>query len=149
MHVHSMWSSELWELGRWEAGLMPFNFWANWVYVDSWAQDRGVSLLPQHTNWWKSPVLGSGSFLYNMWSKSGFGSRTSFFFFFFNSWFRMLCQFLLYSIVTQPYIHTYIYVWIYIYIYILVFILSSITFYPKRLNIVPCAVQWDLIAYPF
>lgn len=79
-----MWSSELWELGRWEAGLMPFNFWANWVYVDSWAQDRGVSLLPQHTNWWKSPVLGSGSFLYNMWSKSGFGSRTSFFFFFFN-----------------------------------------------------------------
>ena len=28
-------------------------------------------------------------------------------------------------------------------------VLSSITFYPKRLDIVPCAIQLDLIAYSF
>ena len=28
-------------------------------------------------------------------------------------------------------------------------ILSFIMFYPKRLDIIPCAVQKDLIAYPF
>ena len=53
----------------------------------------------------------------------------------------MFCQFLLYSNVPQLYI--------YIYIHILFLILSSIMFYPKRLDLVPCAVQQDLIAYPF
>ena len=45
------------------------------------------------------------------------------------NWFTMLCPFLLYSKVTQPYTYT----------YILLLMLSSITFYPKRLNVVPCA----------
>ena len=35
------------------------------------------------------------------------------------------------------------------YLYIPFFILSSITVYLKRLDIVPCAVQQDLISYPF
>ena len=53
----------------------------------------------------------------------------------------MFCQFLLCSKVTQLYT--------YIYTYILFLILSSIMFYPKRLDIVPCAIQQDFIAYPF
>ena len=59
------------------------------------------------------------------------------------SWFTTLCQFLLYSKVSQSYIHirhadvcTFLF-------------LFSIMFYPKRLNIVPCAIEWDLFAYPF
>ena len=40
----------------------------------------------------------------------------------------MLCQFLLYGKVTQAYI------------YILFLVLSSIMFYPKRLDMVPCAI---------
>ena len=36
-----------------------------------------------------------------------------------------------------------------IHIYTLFLILSSITFYPKILDIVPCAVEWELIVYPF
>ena len=36
-----------------------------------------------------------------------------------------------------------------IHLYILFLILSSILFYPKRLDRVPCAVQCDPIAYPF
>ena len=47
----------------------------------------------------------------------------------------MFCQFLLYSKMTQ----------LCVYIYSL----SSIMVYPKRLDLVPCAVQQDLIAYPF
>ena len=51
-----------------------------------------------------------------------------------------MCQFLLYSKVTQSYI----------YIYNVTFLLFfSITVYPKRLDIVSCVVQKDLIAYPF
>ena len=45
-----------------------------------------------------------------------------------------------------------VYVCIYIYMNtnILFFlILSSIMAYPKRLDIVPCAIQEDFIAYPF
>ena len=78
----------------------------------------------------------------------------------------MLCQFLLYSKVTQIlyiytlytyYIYTHyilIYVYIYthtIYLYICIYIhtFSSILFYHKRLDIVPCAIQQDLISYPF
>ena len=45
--------------------------------------------------------------------------------------FTMLRQFLLYSKVTQSYIH------------ILFLILSSIMFHPNRLDILPCAVQQD------
>ena len=67
----------------------------------------------------------------------------------------MLYQFLLYRKVTQSYIHTYIYIYththtyIYIYIhthtyiYILFLMLSSIIVYPKRLDIVPCAVLYS------
>ena len=50
------------------------------------------------------------------------------------SWFTMVCQFLLYSKKN---------------IYILFVILSSMVFYHKWLNIVSCAVQQDLIAYLF
>ena len=51
----------------------------------------------------------------------------------------MFCQFQWYSTVTQV-----------IYIYdILFLLLSSIMFYHKGLDIIPCAVQQDLIAYPF
>ena len=46
------------------------------------------------------------------------------------SWFTMLCQILLYSKVTQSYI-----------VYILFLILSFIMFYPKKLDIVSCAIQ--------
>ena len=53
------------------------------------------------------------------------------------NWFTVLCQFLLYNRVTQSYI------------YILLLILSSIMAHPKRLDTVPCAAQYDLIAYPF
>ena len=54
------------------------------------------------------------------------------------SWFTLLCQFLLYSRVTS-----------YMYIYIPCLVLSSIMLCPKRLDIAPCAVQQDLLAYPF
>ena len=54
----------------------------------------------------------------------------------------MFCQFLLYSKVTQ------VYIYIYIYIYILFLTLSSIMFLHEWLDIVPCATQKDLIAYP-
>ena len=54
------------------------------------------------------------------------------------SWFTLPCQFLLYSRVTS-----------YMYIYIPCLVLSSIIFCPKRLDIAPCAVQQDLLAYPF
>ena len=50
----------------------------------------------------------------------------------------MFCQFLLHSDVAS---HTHT--------YIPFLILSSLMFYPKRLDIVPCAIQQDLIAYPF
>ena len=49
----------------------------------------------------------------------------------------MLGQFLLYSRVTQPRIYGHFF-----------FILSSTVFYPKRLDVLPCAVQLDLFAYP-
>ena len=35
------------------------------------------------------------------------------------------------------------------YMHIIFLILSPITFYPKRLDTVPCAVQNDPMAYPF
>ena len=43
----------------------------------------------------------------------------------------VLCQFLLYSKVTQSFI----------YLYILFLMLSSIMFYPKKLDIAPCAIE--------
>ena len=55
----------------------------------------------------------------------------------------MLCQFWLYSKMIQIHTHTYTHTCI------LFPILSPIMVYPKRLDIVPCAVQQDLIAYPF
>ena len=52
--------------------------------------------------------------------------------------------------------HTYVYVTClnvnthtHTHTHILFLILSSIMFYPKRLDIVPCALQQDFIAYPF
>ena len=54
----------------------------------------------------------------------------------------MFCQFLLYSKMTQLYIH------LYIYMYICTFFFSySIMFYHKWLDIVPGAIQQDFIAY--
>ena len=58
----------------------------------------------------------------------------------------MLCQFLLYRKVTQSSISLSLSLSLYIHIPFL--ILSSIMVYPKRLGIVPCAIQQDLIAYP-
>ena len=43
----------------------------------------------------------------------------------------------------------YIYVCVFVYTHGLFLILSSIVSYPKSLDRVPCAVQQDLIAYPF
>ena len=50
----------------------------------------------------------------------------------------MLWQFLLYSLATQPCICAFFFL-----------IFFSNRFYPKRLDRVPCAVEWDLIAYLF
>ena len=66
----------------------------------------------------------------------------------------MLCYFLLCSKVTGHVMHIYVkkenhLFNIYIYTHIPFLILSSIIFYPKRLDIVPYAVQQDLLAYPF
>ena len=47
------------------------------------------------------------------------------------------------------YIHTYIYACVYTYIYILFFILLSIMVYPRKLVVVPCTAQEDLVIYPF
>ena len=57
------------------------------------------------------------------------------------SWFTMLCQFLLYSKVTQSHTHRHTYIYI--------LFLSFIILCHKRLDIVPCAVQQDLIAHWF
>ena len=57
------------------------------------------------------------------------------FYFFYDSWFTLVCQFLLYSKGTQSRIHR----------YILFLTLSSIIFHHKWLDIVPWAVQQDLI----
>ena len=63
----------------------------------------------------------------------------------------MFLQFLLYGKVTQSSIYTYICMYIYVcmHMYIIFLILSSIIFCHKRLDIVPCAIQQDLIVYPF
>ena len=50
----------------------------------------------------------------------------------------MLCQFLLYSKVTQ----------LYIYIYLLFLTSSSTMLHHKWLDVVPYAIQQDLTAYP-
>ena len=50
----------------------------------------------------------------------------------------MLCQFLLYSKVTPSYIHKHFFL-----------IPSTIMFYPKETGSILCAVQQDLVAYPF
>ena len=62
------------------------------------------------------------------------------FYFFYNSWFTVFCQF---STVQQsdPVTH--------IYTYVLFLTLSSITLHHKWLDRVPSAIQQDLIAYPF
>ena len=59
-------------------------------------------------------------------------------FFFNSSWFTMFCQFLLYSKMTQPYIHIHSFSHI-----VLHHVLSQVTRY-----IVPCAVLQDLMANP-
>ena len=47
-------------------------------------------------------------------------------------------------------IQLYIYIYIcYTYIYIFFFILFSIVVYYKILDIVPCAIPWDLVVYLF
>ena len=53
-------------------------------------------------------------------------------------------SFLLYSKVTQSQIC----MCVCVYIYILFLTLSSIMLHHKQLDIVPCAIQQDLIAYP-
>ena len=55
--------------------------------------------------------------------------------FFQYNWFTVFCQFLLYSKMTQSHIH----------IYILFLTLSSIMLHHKWLDIVPCAIQQDII----
>ena len=70
-----------------------------------------------------------------------------------HSWFTVFCQFLLYGKVTQLYICVCIYVYMYInthlYVYILLLTVFSIVSHQKWLDIVPCAMQQDLIAYQF
>ena len=61
------------------------------------------------------------------------------FYFFHFSWFRVLCQFSPDSKVTQSYKH----------IYTPFLTLSSIILHHKWLDMVPCAMEQDLIAYPF
>ena len=58
----------------------------------------------------------------------------------------MLCQFLLYSKMTQSYIyiHTYIHIYVCVYMYILFLILSSIMFYPKGLDCSLCQLSLDV-----
>ena len=63
----------------------------------------------------------------------------NFLFSFYYGWFTIFCQFLQYSKVTQ----------LHLYLYILFLILSSIMVCRKWLDIVPCAIQQDLIAYSF
>jgi len=72
----------------------------------------------------------------------GYGFFFYDFYFFHYSWFKVFCQFLLYSKVT------YIYMYIYIYTHTIFLTLSSIMFYHKWLDIGPCANQQNLIAYP-
>ena len=66
--------------------------------------------------------------------------------FFYYSWFTLFCQFLLYIKVTQPYICMCVCI---ICTHIFLLTLSSIMFHHKRLDIVPCEIQQDLISYPF
>ena len=56
------------------------------------------------------------------------------------SWFTMLCEFLVYGIVIQPYV-LYICVCIYIYVCVCVCILFQILFHYRLLNIVSCVIQ--------
>ena len=87
------------------------------------------------------------------------------------SWkkFLILLKYLIYNVVpisavyqSDSVIYIYIYMYIYIYVYIYIhththkyiymciffFVLSSVMVYPMWLDIVPCAIQQDLIAYP-
>ena len=53
---------------------------------------------------------------------------------------------------SDPVIHMCVCVCIYIYIYIYMhffLVLSSVMFYPKKVNTALCTVQQDLIAHPF
>ena len=52
------------------------------------------------------------------------------------------------EVVSYIYIYMHIYIYIYIYTHIL-FVFFSIMVYHRILNIVLCAVQWDLLVYPF
>ena len=73
------------------------------------------------------------------------------FYFFQYSWFTVFCQF---STIQQIDGHAHIYIYIYIHIHmythtrILSLTLSSIMLHHKWLDIVPSAMQRDLIAYP-
>ena len=58
-------------------------------------------------------------------------------FIYLNSWFTMFCQFLLYRKVAESYI----------YIHFFFLTLSSIVFRHKWLDMAPCAIEQDLIAY--
>ena len=67
------------------------------------------------------------------------------FYFFHYSWFIVSYQISHYSKKTPSYIHIYIYICI----YILFLTLSSIMLHHTWLDIVPSAIQQDLITYPF
>ena len=65
----------------------------------------------------------------------------------------MFFQFMLYSKVTQLYIYIHLYTYVRAYIYTHTYTHSFppiilILFHHKWLDIVPCAIQQDLIAYP-
>ena len=102
------------------------------------------NMYPKHLYWWlvRSRCLVHGCL--NKWLKGvdflSFSMDNFFLLWFFSrySWFTVFCQFLWYSKETQLYIH----------IYIIFLTLSSIMFHHKWLDIVPCAIEQDLIAYP-
>ena len=102
------------------------------------------------------------------WNTSEGDSSFAFFFSFIIADVQMLCQFLLYTKVTQSYIYIYVCMCMYIYVcicmcicvYMCIYIYTykytvffsyylPSKFYHKRLDIVPCAVQQDFLTYPF
>ena len=87
---------------------------------------------------WVLPLAPSTKFLFDLFQDTFFKD-----FYFSVSWFTMFSQFLLYSRVTQSLSHTHIRIYTQI-----IFPPLSIIFHNKWLDIVPCAIQQGLIAYP-
>ena len=116
---------------------------SNTGYLTHWARPGITPASSRRQHWVLNPLSlsenFSAHFLFFLFSPFFY-----YYFLHFIPWFTMFCQFLLYNKVIQ----FYIYIYIYIYTYILFLALSSIIFHHKWLDIVHCAIQQDLIAYP-